>query len=187
MDYRDKAIIRDILYVGLVAILAFMLGCVVGAVVDRNRDAGINTDLKPKEEQAAQTDETWIPTLYVQATKGTIIDPLLLRAIAVVESGEVDSAIGDEGLSHGRFQLYSVYHKERVQKYGDFNPFNPDQAGRVAARYLEECYLATDDLTLAVAAYRQGIGGVRKNGIQGNYVKRVMTIYFSFYVDPSHE
>jgi hypothetical protein len=188
MNHRYRVFFYDLLFIILVAVFSFFVGCFVGAYIDRNRYKGLNINAQSKEEsEQIQKEEKYIPPLYVQAIQGTIIDPFLLRAIAIVESGECDSAIGDGGLSHGRFQLYSVYHNQRVQKYGSFDPFNPNEAGKIAARYLEECYLATGNLYTAVAAYRQGVGGVRKNGIQGNYVNKVMRIYFSFYKDETRE
>ena len=97
----------------------------------------------------------------------------LLQAIALVESGERDDAIGPDGLDHGRFQLRALYHAERAAKWGNFDPFDPVQAARIAALILEESYRALGSWPLAISAYNRGIAGTKKRGIASNYLKKV--------------
>lgn len=112
-------------------------------------------------------------TLYDMAVRGTIVSASLLQAIALVESGERDDAIGPDGLDHGRFQLRALYHAERAAKWGNFDPFDPVQAARIAALILEESYLALGSWPLAISAYNRGIAGTKKRGIASNYLKKV--------------
>jgi hypothetical protein len=116
-----------------------------------------------------------IVTIYDHAVMGTIVPASLLRAIAIVESGECDAAVGDGGQSLGRFQLYEKYHASRAADWGEYDPRDPMQAGYIAARYLEACLLAfPGDMVRAVCAYRQGIHGVKRDGPTAWYYERVM-------------
>lgn len=113
------------------------------------------------------------PSLYAQACAGTIVPPALLRAVARAESSERDNAVGDDGVSIGRYQLNERYHAERARLYGEYNPRDPLAAGYVAARILESNYRRLGSWPLAVAAYRQGVRGVRERGATWWYVERV--------------
>ena len=111
-------------------------------------------------------------TIYEAATLGTIVPAALLRAVAIVESSERDDAIGPDGLDLGRYQLREVYHAERAARWGEYDPHGRE-AGHVAARILEEAFRALGDWDLAIAAYRQGVAGVRRDGAAEWYVERV--------------
>lgn len=112
-------------------------------------------------------------TVYEAACLGTETPPELLRAIARVESGECDKAVGDGGESIGRFQIREVFRAERVAKFGEYDPRSAREAGHVAARILEEAFRTLGDWELAAAAYRQGVRGVREDGATGWYLERV--------------
>jgi hypothetical protein len=112
-------------------------------------------------------------TPYDIAVRGTIVSADLLQAIALVESGERDDAVGPDGLDHGRFQLRALYHAERSAKWGNFDPFDPVQSARIAALILEENYRALGSWPLAISAYNRGISGTKKRGIATNYLKKV--------------
>jgi hypothetical protein len=124
-----------------------------------------------REIPAAPTPE---PTLYERCVEGTIVPALLLRAIARAESDECDWAIGDGGMSIGRFQLCEVYHAARSRAWGMYSPTIPEQAGRIAALYLQDCLRAfPGDEARGIAAYRQGVYGVKRDGPTLWYVERV--------------
>jgi len=112
-------------------------------------------------------------SLYERAVEGTRVPPGLLRSIAIVESRELDTVIGDDGISLGRFQLNENFRAWREARWGKHNPLEPLQAGRVAARILEYNYRALGRWDCAIAAYRQGVDGVRRGGPTWWYVKRV--------------
>jgi hypothetical protein len=116
-----------------------------------------------------------IVTVYDVAVEGTIVPAELLRAIARRESGEKDFEVGDNGLSIGRFQLYEVYHAERAAAWGEYDPRNPVQAGRVAALFLQDCIIAySGDIVRGICAYRQGVKGVEEDGPTVWYYDQVM-------------
>lgn len=112
-------------------------------------------------------------SIYDEAVLGTDIPSELLRALAMAESGERDSATGDDGASIGRFQINERFRAERVRLYGRYDPRDPRQAGRVAAQILQEHYARFGSWPLALTAYNAGAGYAIKRGIRWAYVNRV--------------
>lgn len=112
-------------------------------------------------------------TVYEVACYGTETPPELLRAIAVVESDERDSATGDDGESLGRFQDRKKYHAWRESLYGPYDPRDAQAAARVYALELEAHYRLSGDWDIAVAAHRQGLKGARTDGPTAWYLERV--------------
>jgi hypothetical protein len=119
--------------------------------------------------------EVRVLTLYDVCVEGTLVPADLLRAVAIVESGERDDAVGDGGKSFGRFQLYEVYHQQRAEAWGEYLPTDPIQAGRIAALYLQDCIIAySGDIERGICSYRQGVQGVADDGATIWYYERVM-------------
>ena len=115
-----------------------------------------------------------VETLYDKCVSGTIVPAARLRAHAIVESDERDDAIGDGGKSLSRFQLYEVYHDYRAAKWGAYNVNDPEQAGRIAALYIQETINAfPGDPDMQITAYCFGIEGARRHGVDMVYVARV--------------
>lgn len=114
-------------------------------------------------------------TLYESATVGTDIPPDLLRAIAIVESGEDDGAVGDGGKSRGRFQINERFRAERVRLYGDYDPHIPAQSSRVAAGILQAHFERFGNWPLALTAYNAGARYTRNNGRLPGYIGRIAT------------
>ena len=113
-------------------------------------------------------------SLYERCVVGTLTPAVRLRAHAIVESGECDTAIGDGGKSFSRFQLYEVYHDYRASKYGEYDVNDPLQAGRIAALYIQECiYAFPGDPDMQITAYAWGIEGARRHGVDMLYVSKV--------------
>jgi hypothetical protein len=120
-------------------------------------------------------EEFIIPDMFEKAEIITGIPVEILLGIAAAESDFISSAIGDKGLSHGMFQLHSEWHDSRVSKWGEFDPFNPEEAVIIAGKIMAENLAALNgDLNKAIAAYRQGVGGVRKNGATDWYINAVL-------------
>lgn len=162
------------LLVGLIVIGLCILQLTKDIKKTNNKIESINEKIEKinTEIQAKKMNDDYI---YIQCTKNTIISPYLLKAIAIVESQENDNAIGDNGFSKSRFQLYEVYHTERAKRYGEYDVNNPMEAGRISALYLQECFLAfPNDPVKAICAYRQGINGVKINGPTTWYSNRVI-------------
>jgi hypothetical protein len=99
----------------------------------------------------------------------------VLRGIAATESHFRTNAVGDGGMSLGMFQLHSRWHESRVEKWGDFDPTDPYESVVIAGRIMQENLMAFNgDLRMAIAAYKQGILGVRKRGVIQYYVDDVL-------------
>lgn len=126
---------------------------------------------RPQDEKVALPKKD--KTIYEIAEEITGAPSHILRGIAITESGEDDTAIGDDGISKGRMQLNESYHAERAKKYGEYDPFDPLESAIIAG------YLYVDNLKrlgssdLAIAAHRQGVNGVRRYGGSNWYIKRV--------------
>jgi hypothetical protein len=110
-----------------------------------------------------------------------------LDGIRMAESSGRADAVGDDGISIGAYQINERFHAERARKFGEYDPRREEDARRIAKAILYENYrrlLPTvrridpdswDTLRqdLAIAAYRQGVAGVRRTGPSGWYVDRV--------------
>lgn len=112
-------------------------------------------------------------SIYDAAVLGTDIPAELFLALAMAESGERDSAIGDDGASIGRYQINERFRAERVRLYGWYDPRDPIQAGHVAARILQAHYKRFNSWPLALTAYNAGAGYAARRGIRWAYVDRV--------------
>lgn len=113
------------------------------------------------------------PSVYEIACQGTIVPPAILRAIAMVESGEDDAAVSRDGLDIGRMQLREVYHAERARRWGEYDPRSPAESARIAARILEADYLFLGSWPLAISAYNQGRAKTIRVGIRAKYLEKV--------------
>jgi hypothetical protein len=99
----------------------------------------------------------------------------ILRGIAATESHFRENAVGDSGRSFGMFQLNSRWHESRVEKWGEFDPVDPFMSSVIAGWIMQENLNAFDgDLRMAIAAYRQGVSGVLKCGVDQWYVDSVL-------------
>lgn len=112
-------------------------------------------------------------TVYSLASIITGAPEEILRGLAFAESSGLDSAIGDGGESIGRFQLREIYHEARAARWGEYDPRDPEEAAIIAGRILMDNLAQLGDMDLAIAAYRQGVAGVRRDGATGWYVERV--------------
>lgn len=105
---------------------------------------------------------------------GYLTPASILQGIARAESTERDGAIGDDGISRGRMQLNSHYDAPRARAWGKFDPFSPIDSVRIASCIFQDNLKQLGgDEDLAIAAYRQGVGGVLRDGPTGWYVARV--------------
>lgn len=112
-------------------------------------------------------------TPYAWAEAITGAPATILQATARTESGERDDAIGDGGVSRGRFQINETFREWRVDRYGDYDPHDPYGAAVIAGRIYVDNLARLRDPALAIAAHRQGAGGVEHNGPTRWYVERV--------------
>jgi soluble lytic murein transglycosylase-like protein len=125
--------------------------------------------------KAAQYD-----SIIEQAAVSAALEPNLLRAVIVVESGFNSRAVSKRG-AVGLMQLMPA----TARRYGVSNPYDARQNVHGGARYLK--FLIDHfghDVHLALAAYNAGEDAVERNGGQippfsetMAYVPRVLKIY----------
>lgn len=93
--------------------------------------------------------------LYETAGARRNVDPLLLQAIARVESGERDNAVGVPtrwGTAKGRMQFIDA----TAARYGVSNPHDPHQAVSAAAAYVSDLLDKHGDVHKALMTYSGG-------------------------------
>jgi soluble lytic murein transglycosylase-like protein len=88
------------------------------------------------------------------------LDPALIKAVALVESGFNPKAVSPKG-AQGLMQLMPA----TASRYGVSNPHDPYQSLRGGAQHLRDLLDEfSGDVTLALAAYNAGSGAVRRHG-----------------------
>lgn len=123
---------------------------------------------------------TQYDSIIEKAAVSAAVEPNLLRAVIVVESGFNSRAVSKRG-AVGLMQLMPA----TASRFGVSNPFDPKQNVHGGARYLK--FLIDrfgQDIRLALAAYNAGEEAVDRNGGQippftetMAYVPRVLKIY----------
>jgi soluble lytic murein transglycosylase-like protein len=123
---------------------------------------------------------TQYDSIIEQAAVSAALEPNLLRAVIVVESGFNSRAVSKRG-AVGLMQLMPA----TARRYGVSNPYDARQNVHGGARYLK--FLIDHfghDVHLALAAYNAGEDAVERNGGQippfsetMAYVPRVLKIY----------
>jgi soluble lytic murein transglycosylase-like protein len=114
------------------------------------------------------------------AAQAATIQPALVRAVIVVESGFNPRAISKRG-AIGLMQL----RPETARRYGVTDIYDPEQNVRAGAHYLSDLITRFgSDLELALAAYNAGEGAVEHYGRHIppyretlNYVPSVLRVY----------
>jgi soluble lytic murein transglycosylase-like protein len=88
------------------------------------------------------------------------LDPDLIKAVAMVESGFDPSAVSPKG-AMGLMQLMPA----TAERYDVQDPLDPYESLRAGSRHLRDLLDGFDgNLTLALAAYNAGAGAVRRHG-----------------------
>lgn len=123
---------------------------------------------------------TQYDSIIEHAARSSSVEPNLLRAVIVVESGFNSRAVSRRG-AVGLMQLMPA----TASRFGVSNPFDARQNVHAGARYLK--FLMDrfgHDVRLALAAYNAGEEAVERNGGQippfsetMAYVPRVLKIY----------
>jgi hypothetical protein len=97
----------------------------------------------------------------------------ILRGIAKTESDERDDAIGDDGISIGRFQWNKKYLPYFWSKYGYFDPHDGLMSAIRAGQLFQDNLKILGSQDLAISAHKQGPTGVKKHGPCKWYVEKV--------------
>lgn len=106
-----------------------------------------------------QRMETYTP-LIEHAAHAAALEPALLHAVIMVESGYNAAALSPKG-ARGLMQLMP----ETAKRFGTTNPHDPAENLRGGARYLAQLIREFDgELSLALAAYNAGENAVRRYG-----------------------
>jgi soluble lytic murein transglycosylase-like protein len=145
-------------------------------------------DLSPRDRTASGdrydvvllARATQYDAIIEHAAVSSAVEPNLLRAVIVVESGFNSHAVSKRG-AVGLMQLMPA----TATRFGVSNPYDPRQNVHAGARYLK--FLIDrfgQDIRLALAAYNAGEEAVDRNGGQippfyetQLYVPRVLRIY----------
>lgn len=98
----------------------------------------------------------------------------ILEGIAFAESSGNQDAIGDDGISLGRFQINEKYHAYNAATYGEYNPMCPLDSAILTGRIYMADLQAMGSREAAIAAHNQGRAGVRLNGPDLKYVMKVL-------------
>jgi soluble lytic murein transglycosylase-like protein len=118
---------------------------------------------------------------FIQAAARAMeLEPALLRAVILVESGFNERAVSKKG-AQGLMQLMPA----TAQHYGAEDAFDPSQNITAGARYLRDLIDRYDsNLQLVLAAYNAGESAVERHGRRippfaetRRYVPRVMRVY----------
>jgi soluble lytic murein transglycosylase-like protein len=141
---------------------------------------------EPKAPGVTAVDVDWLSRsgqydgLIRVASKDATIQPALVRAVIVVESGFNPHAVSKKG-AVGLMQLLPA----TARRYGVRNIFDPEQNVRAGARYLSDLLARFDsNLELALAAYNAGEQAVERYGRRVppfretlSYVPSVIQVY----------
>jgi soluble lytic murein transglycosylase-like protein len=119
-------------------------------------------------------------SLIEQMARASRIEPALVSAVVVVESGADPSALSKRG-ARGLMQLMP----ETAKRYGVHDSFDPEENIRAGSQYLRDlCERYRNDLKLVLAAYNAGPPAVDAHGgtippFQEtiDYVPRVLELY----------
>ena len=89
------------------------------------------------------------------------VSPRILWGTAVVESDITPSAISKDGQDRGAWQFRKKYDKAR----GIVNPFDIVESARHAEDLLYACFAKHKTTLTALASYRQGDTGLKRDGV----------------------
>ena len=134
----------------------------------------------PRQESNSLAKAATYSQLIAGAARDNRLEPALVAAVIVVESGGDPKAVSRRG-ARGLMQLMP----ETARKYGVNDVFDPAQNIRGGARYLHDlAQRYQNDLELILAAYNAGPEAVDRQGRRIpqlhktlNYVPRVLQLY----------
>lgn len=115
-------------------------------------------------------------SIYEIAEHATGAPAEILHGIAFAESSNGKKLDHPDPLDRGWFGLHEspAIHAERAAAWFEFDADDPVQAAMIAGHVLMDNLAQLGDMRLAIAAYKQGVQGVRDDGPAGWYVERVM-------------
>jgi hypothetical protein len=140
--------------------------------------AGILAGSMAKEKPSRDQDMDFSApelTIYQIASIETGCPEWILEGLRFAESSYGKNIKHPDPLDKGDFGLHEsvAIRKERVAKWGEYNPYCPLQSAIIAGHIIMEHYQAMGDMDGAISAYRHGRTGTYKKGIDWKYVDRV--------------
>lgn len=126
----------------------------------RTGDLPLNSQARGVEPRLIEQRMQRFKPLVEAAAQDAALDPALLHAVVMVESGYNPSARSPKG-AQGLMQLMPG----TARRFGTLDPYDPAQNLRGGARYLARLLVEFDgELSLALAAYNAGENAVRRHG-----------------------
>jgi soluble lytic murein transglycosylase-like protein len=84
------------------------------------------------------------------------VDPAIVKAIIMEESGGNPNALGDNGESIGLMQIQPKHHKKRMEELGIVSLFDPQENVIVGCNILAELYDKYGNYEDALSVYNSG-------------------------------
>ena len=114
-------------------------------------------------------------SIYEKAEIVTGTSSAILKGIAYAESSYRKDIPHPDPLDRGLFGLHesAAYHKERADKWGEYNADNPQEAAIIAGMLFQENLRILGREDLAISAHYQGPSGVKKHGPCRWYIRKV--------------
>lgn len=114
-------------------------------------------------------------SIYRQASLVTGAPEAVIKGIAFAESSYRANPKHADPLDKGMFGLHESpeIRAERVAAWGDYDPLDPEEAAIIAGHIYMHNLARLGSSALAVAAYKQGVRGVLRDGADWEYVGRV--------------
>jgi hypothetical protein len=113
-------------------------------------------------------------SMFTWVSEDTGCPAWILKGLGITESSMRVDAVGDFGNAEGAYQIHKRSKKVWVAAYGKYDPYNLLSAMTLAGKIMKDRLSFFEDPRDAIASYRQGIGGVLKNGRTDWYVDRVI-------------
>lgn len=122
----------------------------------------------PTQERAREA-----MTIYALSELVTGAPREIVEGLAFAESSKGRNTRHPDPHDVGVFGLHETYHAERAARWGEYHADNATEAAIIAGRIIMHNYAQLGDMDLAIAAYRQGVEGVKRDGAARWYIERV--------------
>ena len=131
---------------------------------------------KPESELLAEIVESEPLTIYDIASAITGAPAEILQGFHFAESSYGLNVNHPNQFDRGEFGLHETeaIHTERAKKWGEYNPDCPLQSAIIAGYIYMEHLEVLGNQEDAIAAYKQGRTGLKRDGRADWYVKRVL-------------